>query len=208
MDARVVTTTNSKVDSYAGSRVSFPKATWFSCAPAQQQLPQLVSSLASTCTSMRSMTSTAGISSTRAESGGSRFPPNTRSQLVSSVRIRRDAHAHSAPSLSTLHCDSSIRRRPPGKRSPCQPSHLRIRRSTESPTTSLPSWLKLLTLYRCLQDRQAFGEAASEDELIAHFVVPFLRALGWPPERIAVQWRHIDVAVFMALPRIPGTAIW
>ena len=54
-----------------------------------------------------------------------------------------------------------------------------------------------------LQDRQAFGEAASEDELIAHFVVPFLRALGWPPERIAVQWRHIDVAVFRALPRIP-----
>ena len=43
----------------------------------------------------------------------------------------------------------------------------------------------------------------SEDELIAHFVVPFLRALGWAPERIAVQWRHIDVAVFRALPRIP-----
>lgn len=54
-----------------------------------------------------------------------------------------------------------------------------------------------------LQDRQAFGEAASEDELIAHFVVPFLRALGWAPERVAVQWRHIDVAVFRALPRIP-----
>jgi hypothetical protein len=54
-----------------------------------------------------------------------------------------------------------------------------------------------------LQDRAAFGEVASEDELIAHFVVPFLRALGWPPERIAVQWRHIDVAVFRALPRIP-----
>jgi len=54
-----------------------------------------------------------------------------------------------------------------------------------------------------LQDREAFGEAPSENELIAHFVVPFLRALGWAPERIAVQWRHIDVAVFRALPRIP-----
>jgi hypothetical protein len=54
-----------------------------------------------------------------------------------------------------------------------------------------------------LQDRQAFGEAPSENELIAHFVVPFLRLLGWAPERIAVQWRHIDVAVFRALPRIP-----
>jgi hypothetical protein len=52
-------------------------------------------------------------------------------------------------------------------------------------------------------DGQAFGEQPSEDELIVHFVVPFLRALGWPPERIAVQWRHIDVAVFQALPRTP-----
>jgi hypothetical protein len=55
-----------------------------------------------------------------------------------------------------------------------------------------------------LQYRQAFGELPSEDELIAHFVVPFLRALGWPPEQIAVQWRHIDVAVFRALPRTPA----
>jgi len=54
-----------------------------------------------------------------------------------------------------------------------------------------------------LQDRQAFGEVPSEDELIAHFVVPFLRAHGWPPERIAVQWRRIDVAVFRSLPRTP-----
>jgi hypothetical protein len=53
------------------------------------------------------------------------------------------------------------------------------------------------------QDSQTFGEPPSEDELIAHFVVPFLRALGWPPERIAVKWRYIDVAVFRALPRTP-----
>lgn len=54
-----------------------------------------------------------------------------------------------------------------------------------------------------LQDRQAFGDDPSEDELIAHFVVPFVRALGWAPERIAVQWRHVDVALFTALPRVP-----
>ena len=54
-----------------------------------------------------------------------------------------------------------------------------------------------------LQDGHSFGEHPSEDEMIVHFVVPFLRALGWPPERIAVQWRHIDVAVFRALPRTP-----
>jgi hypothetical protein len=54
-----------------------------------------------------------------------------------------------------------------------------------------------------LWDREAFGEHPSEDELVAHFVVPFLRALGWPPERIAVKWRYIDVAVFSCLPRTP-----
>jgi hypothetical protein len=53
------------------------------------------------------------------------------------------------------------------------------------------------------QNREAFGELVSEDELIVHFVVPFLRALGWPPERIAIKWRHIDVAVFRSLPRTP-----
>jgi hypothetical protein len=54
-----------------------------------------------------------------------------------------------------------------------------------------------------LWDREAFGEHPSEDEMIAHFVVPYLRALGWPTEWIAVKWRYIDVAVFRALPRTP-----
>src|SRR5262249_15692458 len=52
-------------------------------------------------------------------------------------------------------------------------------------------------------NREAFGERPSEDELIAHFIVPFLRAHGWPPEQIAVKWRYIDVAVFQSLPRRP-----
>jgi len=50
-------------------------------------------------------------------------------------------------------------------------------------------------------DPAAFGELPLEDELVAHFVVPVLRALGWPPERIAVKWRRIDVAVFDSLPK-------
>jgi hypothetical protein len=56
-----------------------------------------------------------------------------------------------------------------------------------------------------MQDSQRFGDLPSEDELIIHFVVPFLRALGWPPERIAVKWRYIDVAVFRELPRTAAT---
>ncbi len=50
-------------------------------------------------------------------------------------------------------------------------------------------------------DRQSFGEPPAEDELVTHFIVPFLRALGWPPECIAVKWRWIDTAVFAILPR-------
>ncbi len=52
-------------------------------------------------------------------------------------------------------------------------------------------------------DRKSFGDHPTEDEMVAHFVVPFLRALGWPPECIAVKWRYIDVVPFMALARIP-----
>src|SRR5439155_21932030 len=77
----------------------------------------------------------------------------------------------------------------------------------EPPLEEVPEALKEMValtgdLVPLLQDRQAFGDGPSENELITHFVVPFLRALGWPPERIAVQWRRIDVAVFRALPRI------
>ncbi len=54
------------------------------------------------------------------------------------------------------------------------------------------------------QDGTAFGDIPSEDELITHLVVPFLYALGWPPERIGIKWRWIDVALFGALPRTPN----
>jgi hypothetical protein len=76
----------------------------------------------------------------------------------------------------------------------------------EPPLGDVPDALKGIVadaadLVPLFWNRQAFGETPSEDELIAHFIVPFLRALGWPPERIAVKWRYIDVAVFRALPR-------
>jgi hypothetical protein len=58
-------------------------------------------------------------------------------------------------------------------------------------------------LYPLLWDRERFGEHPTEDELVSHFVLPLLRALGWPPERIGVKWRYIDVALFSTLPRMP-----
>ena len=78
----------------------------------------------------------------------------------------------------------------------------------EPPLDDVPTALQGIVaqaadLVPLLQDQQSLGELPSEDELIAHVVVPFLRALGWPPERITVQWRHIDVAVFRSLPRTP-----
>jgi hypothetical protein len=53
------------------------------------------------------------------------------------------------------------------------------------------------------EDRSQFPEYPSEHEIVGHFVIPFLRALGWPIERIAVEWRRMDVALFRALPRVP-----
>lgn len=52
-------------------------------------------------------------------------------------------------------------------------------------------------------DRQSFGDHPTEDELVGHFVLPFLKLLGWPPELISVKWNNIDVALFSKLPRIP-----
>jgi hypothetical protein len=52
-------------------------------------------------------------------------------------------------------------------------------------------------------NKRQFGPLPTEDELIAHYVVPFLRKLGWPVENIAIKWRHVDVAVFRSLPRCP-----
>jgi hypothetical protein len=54
-------------------------------------------------------------------------------------------------------------------------------------------------------DGQAFGSPPSESEMVAHLVVPFLRALGWPQEQIAVEWQYVDVALFRALPRSAET---
>ena len=58
-------------------------------------------------------------------------------------------------------------------------------------------------LLRLYWNAQAFGERPTEGELVAHCVIPLLRALGWPVERIAVEWRSIDVCVFSKLPRVP-----
>lgn len=43
--------------------------------------------------------------------------------------------------------------------------------------------------------------APSESETVTYLVVPLLRALGWTPQRMAVEWNKVDVALFDELPR-------
>lgn len=76
---------------------------------------------------------------------------------------------------------------------------------------ALPAGLEgLATLVAQVQDlvglyeqRDGFGDRPSEDELLAHCVVPLFRALGWPVERIALKWRYVDASLFRVLPRTP-----
>ncbi|OGR26584.1 MAG: hypothetical protein A2139_06475 [Desulfobacca sp. RBG_16_60_12] len=58
-------------------------------------------------------------------------------------------------------------------------------------------------LQQLYSDGQRFGLHPTEDEMIAHFIVPLLLSLGWRPELIGVKWRNIDVALFGSLPRTP-----
>lgn len=43
--------------------------------------------------------------------------------------------------------------------------------------------------------------APSEYETTAYLVIPVLRALGWTPQKMAVEWQNLDAALFRVLPR-------
>ena len=45
------------------------------------------------------------------------------------------------------------------------------------------------------------GTEPSESETVAYLAVPLLRTLGWTPQRMAVEWEGIDIALFGRLPR-------
>ncbi|GAA4839574.1 hypothetical protein [Algivirga pacifica] len=44
-------------------------------------------------------------------------------------------------------------------------------------------------------------EAPSEFETITYLIVPILRALGWTPQKMAIEWNKVDIALFDQLPR-------
>lgn len=41
----------------------------------------------------------------------------------------------------------------------------------------------------------------SESETVAYLIVPLLRALGWTPQKMAIEWNRVDIALFDSLPR-------
>lgn len=41
----------------------------------------------------------------------------------------------------------------------------------------------------------------SEHETVAYLVVPLLRAIGWTPQKMAIEWKKVDIALFESLPR-------
>lgn len=48
---------------------------------------------------------------------------------------------------------------------------------------------------------RAEGKHPSEHETVAYLVVPLLRALGWTPQRMGIEWNYLDAALFESLPR-------
>ena len=45
----------------------------------------------------------------------------------------------------------------------------------------------------------------SEHETVSYLVIPLLRALGWTPQKMAIEWQKVDVALFSGLPRQEGS---
>ena len=52
-------------------------------------------------------------------------------------------------------------------------------------------------------DNWEWGASSSEHETVSHLVVPLLRILGWTPQRMALEWNRIDIALFSRMPRDP-----
>lgn len=44
------------------------------------------------------------------------------------------------------------------------------------------------------------GSRPTEHEVVSHMVLPLLLALGWSHQQIAVEWKRVDVALFLKTP--------
>ncbi len=59
----------------------------------------------------------------------------------------------------------------------------------------------MLSLQQVSSWYERSGIKPSESETVGYLAVPLLRALGWTPQRMAIEWQNIDIALFDRLPR-------
>lgn len=63
------------------------------------------------------------------------------------------------------------------------------------------------TLVSAIDDLQMIAkwyksvDSVSEFETESYLIIPLLRALGWTPQKMAVEWKNVDIALFNRLPR-------
>ena len=69
--------------------------------------------------------------------------------------------------------------------------------SSNSIETLIKEFDELIRIAKWYKDK----DAPSEFETVAYLVVPILRALGWTPQKMAIEWRNVDLALFDQLPR-------
>lgn len=60
---------------------------------------------------------------------------------------------------------------------------------------------EIAELIRIAEWYQRAKQGPSEAETIAYLVAPLLRAIGWTPQKMAIEWNKVDVALFSSLPR-------
>jgi hypothetical protein len=63
---------------------------------------------------------------------------------------------------------------------------------------------QLLDWYREFGGRSS---RPNEHEVVAHMILPLLRALGWPERLLAVEWRDVDIAGFTGIPTDAGNCV-
>ena len=68
-------------------------------------------------------------------------------------------------------------------------------------TSRMTDLVRIASWYRRAEVQPA------ERETVSYLVVPLLRSLGWTPQRMAIEWNRIDVALFDALPRIDSNLV-
>ena len=67
--------------------------------------------------------------------------------------------------------------------------------SIETLSKEIDELVRIAKWYRRTDDNP------SEFETVAYLAVPLLRALGWTPQKMAIEWNNVDVALFNQLPR-------